>query len=141
MENKYKNGKIYKIVDNTNGNIYVGSTIQPLNIRLNQHRRPCRNVSREIIKNGDYKIELIKNFPCKSKYELEEEEKKYILENECINITIPHRTKAEWNEINKERLKDISKQKLECDCGAIVRKYDLARHKKTLKHIKFTECL
>ncbi len=29
-ENKYENGKIYKIVDNTNGDIYIGSTIQTL---------------------------------------------------------------------------------------------------------------
>jgi len=110
MENKYSRGKIYKIIDNTNGNIYIGSTIQDLNIRLNEHRRPCRNVSREIIKNGDYKIELIKNYPCINKFELEEEEAKYIREYKCINITIPHRTKKEWVETNKDKILEKGKK-------------------------------
>ena len=27
---KYQRGKIYKIIDNTNGDIYIGSTIQSI---------------------------------------------------------------------------------------------------------------
>ena len=34
----YKKGKIYKIVNTENNNIYYGSTIQPLHKRLNEHR-------------------------------------------------------------------------------------------------------
>jgi hypothetical protein len=63
--NKYTHSSIYKIVDNTNGNIYVGSTIQqPLVRRLDNHRghykkylegkeRKC--MSYDILDNGDYK--------------------------------------------------------------------------------------
>ena len=137
MENKYSRGKIYKLIDNTNGNIYIGSTIRDLNKRLNEHRRPCRNISREIIKNGDYKIELIKNYPCNNKFELEEEEAKYIRENKCINITIPHRTKKEWTETTKEKLKLNRSEKITCECGSIIGKYDLSRHKKSKKHLKY----
>jgi Uri superfamily endonuclease len=35
--NKYNNGKIYKIIDNTNGNVYYGSTVQTLGERLSRH--------------------------------------------------------------------------------------------------------
>ena len=35
----YQLGKVYKIVDNTNGNIYIGSTCEPyLSNRLGGHR-------------------------------------------------------------------------------------------------------
>ncbi len=36
--NKYQNGKIYKLIDNTNGNEYYGSTIVNLNKRQIQHK-------------------------------------------------------------------------------------------------------
>ena len=37
--NKYNNGKIYKIIDNTNDNIYIGSTTEPiLSRRMAQHK-------------------------------------------------------------------------------------------------------
>ena len=35
----YANGKIYKIIDNTNNNIYYGSTCQKLKERKAQHIR------------------------------------------------------------------------------------------------------
>tara|TARA_R110002020_G_scaffold402401_1_gene612577 strand:- start:176 stop:487 length:312 start_codon:yes stop_codon:yes gene_type:complete len=93
MENKYQQGKIYKIVCNITNEIYYGSTKKTLKERLRLHIL-CRNcMSINIIDRGDYKIELIKDYPCNSKKELEEEESKYIRENECINIIIPNRTK------------------------------------------------
>ena len=35
--NKYRNGKIYKLIDLTNDNIYIGSTIETLDRRLKRH--------------------------------------------------------------------------------------------------------
>jgi len=106
--NKYQEGKIYKIVCNITGETYYGSTTHTLNFRLRKHKNDKSCISRNIIERGDYKIELIKDYPCNSLYELEEEESKYIRENECINIIIPHRTKKEWYEDNKEELKTKS---------------------------------
>jgi len=217
---RYKDGKIYKIVCNTTGEIYYGSTISTLKERLSQHK-PDNNscISRNIIERGDYKIELIKDYPCNSRWELEEEERKYILENKCINITIPHRTKEEYYEDNKKKIKEyyennkerileknkewyeknkeyykeryednkeeilkyrkeydkknkekiLEKQKeyyennkekikqrmktfyennkekvnkkILCDCGEMVNRNGLARHKKSLKHLRKTECI
>jgi hypothetical protein len=158
--NKYQEGKIYKIVCNVSGEEYYGSTIEKLYKRLSKHKNDKRCLSRNIINRGDYKIELIKNYPCSSKKELEEEESKYIRENKCINIKIPNRTKQEYREDNSEFFKNYyikyrkqyyennkqelnkkAKEKLTCECGALVRINNLARHKKTLKHLQKTECL
>jgi hypothetical protein len=166
--NKYQRGKIYKIVCNITGEVYYGSTIdERLNDRLSLHKKDKTCISRNIINGGDYKMELIKNYPCNSKYELQEEERKYILENECINIKIPNRTQKEWYEDNKDRILEKlkqdrinnpekfkeqyennkekrlekKKQKIKCECGALVRIDNLARHKKSMKHIKLTECI
>ena len=92
--------KIYKIVDNTNGNIYIGLTIQTLKERLRGHIRYLDCVSRDIIKNGDYKIELIEETEDKSR------EKYWVKNTECINKQIPGRTDKEYREDNKEKRKE-----------------------------------
>jgi hypothetical protein len=104
----YQNGKIYKIVDNTNDDIYIGSTTQKtLAQRLSQHvsqaksnKRHCS--SKQIILNGDYDMVLIELFPCHSKDELHARERHYIETINCVNKVIPTRTQAEWCQDNKE---------------------------------------
>jgi hypothetical protein len=72
----YQNAKIYKIVDNTNDNIYIGSTCKKLCQRLAQHRSNYKQylndkfsyiTSFKILKNDDYDIVLIEEFPCENK--------------------------------------------------------------------------
>ena len=77
MEEGYENGKIYKIVCNITGEVYIGSTKNTLEYRLQRHKMDKTCISRNIINRGDYEMKLIKNYPCNSLYELEEEEKKY----------------------------------------------------------------
>ena len=169
MENKYQQGKIYKIVCNITSEVYYGSTIETLNDRLSNHKYKKNCICRNIIERGNYKIELIKDYPCNSKYELEEEECKYIRENECINIAIPHRTKKEWYQDNKEKISEKQKEwrednkekykeydknrnrnnyeknkdklleKVKCECGVIITKSNIRTHRKTKKHIKLLE--
>jgi len=91
--NKYENGKIYKITDNTNGNVYYGSTQKPLNRRLSDHRYDYKRREKEgnvrtssiIICNNDYTMDLVEAFPCSSRKELEARESYYINNFECIN--------------------------------------------------------
>jgi hypothetical protein len=100
-ENRYLKGKIYKIVDNTNGNIYIGSTTEPtLARRLAKHRGNFSShlngtsgylSSFEVIKNNDYDIVLIENFPCNSKDELHKQERFYIETLPCVNKCVPIR--------------------------------------------------
>ena len=109
-------------------------------------------------------IELIKDFPCETKNELLTEEAKYIKEFECVNKYTPLHTHHEWYLENADRIKEKSKnryyelkkqgikriisenskkkdkerqcQKITCDCGAVVIKYRLSRHKVTQTHQK-----
>ena len=109
----FSQGKIYKIIDNTNGNIYIGSTTKTLEERLRKHKSDSNCVSRNIIKNNDFKIELIENYPCENKKQLLERERYYIENNECINKKIPGRTSYEYRKIyykdNKQKFLDLNK--------------------------------
>jgi hypothetical protein len=94
---KYKNGKIYMLEPITTyerGDVYYGSTTQPLFKRFSQHKYVWNCKSRELfIKYGinNIKIVLIKFFSCNSRKELEIEEGQFIKGNKCINIKIPRR--------------------------------------------------
>ena len=115
----YSKSKIYKIVCDTNGLLYIGSTVQKLCKRLSGHRDKYKRylegksnfiTSFDIIKNNNYKIILIENYPCNSKEELEREERKYIESIECVNKNIPTRTDKEYRITNKHKIKERNKE-------------------------------
>jgi hypothetical protein len=117
---RYKNGKIYKIVDNTNGNVYIGSTCEPtLAKRLAKHRGHYKEylkggynfvTSFKILENNDYSIVLLEEFPCETKDQLLARERYYIENNECVNKVVPTRTIKEYYQDNKDKLIDYQKQ-------------------------------
>lgn len=87
---KYDLGKIYKIVCNITGEIYIGSTIQTLALRLATHKHYNNTcTSKQIIERGDYSIELIENYPCNNRDELHARERYYIDTLTCINNNKP----------------------------------------------------
>lgn len=109
----YQNGKIYKIVDNTNGNVYIGSTCKLLCQRLSNHRSNYKqykkdkcsySTSFEIIENNDCVIVLIENYPCQTVKQLLARERYYIESLNCINKNIPARTRKEYRESNKNKI-------------------------------------
>ena len=112
----YKNGKIYKIIDLTNGNIYIGSTKNKLSQRLSGHKteykyHPEKNISSGIIlKNKNFKMELIENYPCDTKRELEIREQYFIDNLECVNINKAFLTREQHRikhrEYDKRRTRD-----------------------------------
>ena len=108
----YANGKIYRIVCNTTGLQYIGSTTRPLSERLNEHKNDYRRfqnnehnyvTSFEILKNNNYEIVLIENVACNNKEELHRQERYYIEKMTCINKVVPQRTKKEYTEDHKEK--------------------------------------
>ena len=165
----YDKAKIYKIVDNTNGNIYIGSTTETyLSNRLSKHlshykswikhKRSRYTTSYEIFKNNDFYIELIENINCNDIYELRNRERYHIDNNECVNKNIPNRTKKEYYQDNKDKIKeyyqtnkdkikeyykvyyveknkDKLKEKVTCGCGCSINKNNILRHKKSKKHL------
>tara|TARA_R110000803_G_scaffold11436_9_gene34145 strand:+ start:2080 stop:2640 length:561 start_codon:yes stop_codon:yes gene_type:complete len=109
----YLNGKVYKIVDNTNGNIYIGSTAEPTLARrlaghVGAYNRKVKTgkgsncKSYEIMKNGDYRIVLIDTCPCHSKDELNSREQEHMDQNDCVNQIKAHRTPAQLKEYQKQ---------------------------------------
>ena len=97
--NKYKDAKVYKLTSKQTTKIYVGSTIQTLVARLTRHKThyKCGNYghisSCEILKYDDCIIELIEDYPCDSKKELEKREQHYMDLYRDIIVNIQNTTK------------------------------------------------
>jgi len=96
-----ESGKIYKITSGNTDKIYIGSTIKSLEERLDRHEENYENwfntdfetsycSSFEILKYGDYKIDLLEDYPCLNRAELLEREGFYQIINYsiCVNILI-----------------------------------------------------
>jgi hypothetical protein len=160
----YQKGKIYKIWSPQGNEIYIGSTINPLAKRFSEHKTKRDCASKYLFENYDnVKIELIEEFPCNSKMELNRREGEHIRGNECLNRCIAGRTRKEcdkeWRENNKERNKERLKEyyennkeyfkehrenykekrseKFECECGGKYICGNKTTHFKSKKHIAF----
>ena len=111
LRSKLNNAKIYKITDNTNNNKYIGSTCKTLKYRLSEHKSHYKrylkglgnNVkSFDILKNNDFKIELLENCDIKTKQELLERERFYIENNNCLNKNIPGNFDKGYQQYHKD---------------------------------------
>jgi hypothetical protein len=170
--NKYQNGKIYKIepINGEEGDIYIGSTTQKyLSSRMNQHRGDYKkkikfcNCHSLFDKYGieNCNIILLEMVNVNNKMELHQREAYYIKLLKCINKNIPLRTIKEWNEdnkqyikeykkiyqeVNKDKIKEYDKQRqhqvIFCDCcKKNISKRKNISHYKSQKHIKNMEQL
>ncbi len=181
----YNKGKIYTIRCRTDETlIYVGSTIQPLSVRIGEHKRRGNNVKyqnillyRTINNNwDDWYVELYEEKSCENKEQLCKREGEVIREIGTLNTRIECRTLKEYTEDNKDKIaikqktyrennkddlaikdkqyyennkdkiaikckeyyennKDKILEKITCECGCILTKSCLERHKKTQKHL------
>ncbi len=80
-------GNIYCIKSLTNNNIYIGSTIQAINVRYSKHKYDSKHshrikpVHKMILETGgfeNYEIKKLKEIKCNTIEELREYEKKII---------------------------------------------------------------
>lgn len=94
-------GIIYKITDNTNDNVYYGSTIRKLSERKAEHKYQYKQycegkrgftTAYDILKNNDWKIELVEE--CTD--DLVKRERWYIENNECLNKRVEGRNLQEY---------------------------------------------
>ena len=124
MNNKYENGKIYKITDISYTLTYYGSTTEALCRRMVKHRAAYKAYKNEgkgkhvtAYKLFDEfglencKIELVELCPCASKMELERKEGEYIKNNDCVNKMIMERAIEEYHQEYRENNKAIIAQK------------------------------
>jgi len=107
--NKYNNGKIYSLRSHQTDKIYIGSTTQPLYKRLYDHKNQKVN---ELANYDDVYIELIEEYPCKNRMELEKKEGEHIRANDCVNKNIAGRTRTckEYYVDNKNKILELKKQ-------------------------------
>ena len=121
---KYDNGKIYVIKNTINDKVYIGSTKHTLEHRFNQHKRRIKQEKyknlkfyNNIIKLNveNFYIELIENYACKSRKELELKEKEYILLYDSINNgynkVLPLKSKEE-EIIDRKRYLETNKEEI-----------------------------
>jgi hypothetical protein len=108
----YQKGKIYKLWSPQGNEIYIGSTVNSLAKRLSHHKshhNPCN--SKYLFENyDDVRIELVEEYPCNNKMELNKKEGQHIRNNECLNRFIAGRTQKEYNEDNKEHILEYKKE-------------------------------
>ena len=112
----YSLGKIYmvypKVEDADEGDVYYGSTTNTLARRMSEHRR--KECSSKILfdKYGveNCFIELVENYPCETKDELNKKEGEYIRNHKCVNKAIPGRTRKEYYIDNSDKVKEYKKQ-------------------------------
>jgi len=105
----YQNGKIYKLICDKTDKIYIGSTVQSLKQRLGLHKSKKTCTSKQLLELGEVKIELIENYSCNTKKELETKERYYIekYKDIVVNKCIPTRTDKEYyDEVDSQRKKE-----------------------------------
>ena len=113
----YKNGKIYSIRSYLTDKFYIGSTVSPLSKRFGEHKKNYKDfiagkysnvTSFEIIKFGDAYIELLEEYPCENKNQLNRREGEFIRKNNCVNKIIDGRTDVEYRNDNKQKIKEYN---------------------------------
>ena len=129
----YNKGKIYSIRSAQTNKVYIGSTVEPLARRLSSHRYKFKQwkngkhhyvSSFELLQYDDYYIELVENYPCLCKEELERHEGQITrAAPNYVNKRIEGRTDAEYYVDNMEHIKQIQKQYREDNKLDIQQKY------------------
>jgi hypothetical protein len=124
--NKYQRSKIYKVVDTSYTECYIGSSTQ----RFLCNRMASHRANYKLWKHNQYancavfslfdkygvdncKIELIESYPCESLEELRRREGHWIKSEECINKRVAGRTDLEYYYDNIEKFKEYQERNKE----------------------------
>ena len=110
METKFNKGKVYKILNSIDNEIYVGSTIETLARRMAKHRSKAKTKHNYQLYQhmnahgaGNFYIELIELYPCSCLEELRAKEGEWIRQIGTLNRQVAGRDKKGWYEDNKEQ--------------------------------------
>jgi len=143
----YQEGKIYKIVSNTDDDIcYVGSTTKKyLSQRMTKHKSDYKRwkngkankvSSYELFEKygiENCKIELLEIFPCNSKDELTKKEGDHIRALNCVNKKIAGRTIKEYYDENKDTILEYGKIYYDENKDTILEQQKIYNHKNANK--------
>ena len=170
----YSKGKIYKLVNNINDEIYVGSCTSSLGKRKYVHKSPNSNCTgvKDMYDNigwDQLDIVLIENYPCENSDELRRRERywydelkpslnrvkpyAYVEDKRAVKLKYFYANKdkqkkyyednrqrvldrcKEYRKKNDAKIKEREHEKATCECGAVVNRKVLPRHRRTVKHI------
>jgi hypothetical protein len=105
MSRDFNKGKIYKITNDHNDDVYVGSTCDILGKRFSRHkidmkREKYKNIPIYKLMNEigfeRFRIQLIIDYPCEDVYQLTQNEGEYIRLLGTLNKRVEGRTKKEY---------------------------------------------
>ncbi len=163
MKVDYSKGKIYKITNDYNDDVFVSFTCDTLVKKFSKHKsdinhqdrinRPLYKLMREIGFER-FRIQLICDYPCEDRYQLTQKTCEYIrLHGKNLNLNgkeqleLKKKQKEEAIKQEQEKLKQENEkirkekeiikkrgEKVECDCGCVYHKYDKKRHLQSKKH-------
>ena len=157
MKSDFSKGKIYKITNDYNDHVYVGSTCDTLAKNFSKHKSDStyrKNPLYKLINEigfERFRIELICDFPCEDKYQLRQKASEYIrLYGKALNLQSEEKNE-ERKKLKEDRHKEIQstvKENLEkrinhfkennsiivCECGCEIVKRGLKNHQRTQKH-------
>jgi len=120
-DNKYHKGKIYTIRSYQTDKYYIGSTCDALHKRLYNHRFHYKHYlndnynfvySFDIMKYEDHYIELLEDYKCENRNELTKREGELIrkYKDETVNYIVAGRTRKEYKNDNKKKIKEDNKK-------------------------------
>jgi hypothetical protein len=157
---------IYKITNLDDGKCYIGSTTLSLKQRIGLHKsnskaeRKCschyfnwENIAEEVVDVPCVVIDdryireqyckdnspncVNKYNPYKTEEEAREQKAEYNKQHHQDNKEQHKQTNKNWYSINKEEHNKKQLEKTTCECGCILSKSAMYRHKKSNKHINF----
>jgi len=143
----YADAKIYKLVFTGTTDCYIGSTTVSLNLRLSHHKHQALHPDKQkqttachyIQTHSGVAIELVEEFPCDTKEQLNIRER-YWIENtpNTVNKNLPGQS---WKEraikrkdIIKEYMTTFRAERYTCVCGKEIGKAEKARHERSAFH-------
>jgi hypothetical protein len=128
-DNRYANGKIYRLVNSVDSEEYVGSTCGTLVKRLYRHKTKSKELPNNRFYNhcgkvgwDKVQIVLVEEYACLNRVELEQRERYWIEElRPTLNCRIPTQTRKEYyvnnrdkfieyNRIHREEKKEYNKK-------------------------------
>jgi len=135
----FSKSKIYVVRSPNSNEVYIGSTTQPLSVRMGVHRSKSNSCySKTIISAGEAYIELLEVWPCSNIEELRAREghhhRTFL---NCINKNIAGRTVKQYYLDNSAKINKYKNAKNECICGGKYSTSNKSHHENSLKHQTF----
>lgn len=123
MTNIYEKGKIYKL-QCMDGHYYIGSTTQKLNHRFSNHKQSSKSDTSKVytyinsIGWDNVQIELIEDYPCNKKSELNKREDYHIRQSKTDELCLNNNGAY----LSEEKRKEQKKEYYEANKEAIIEK-------------------